>query len=127
MGKEIVFTKQAPEPVGPYSQAIKAGEFIFLSGQIPIDAASGEIETGDIQKQTRMAMNNIKAVVGAAGFTLGNIVKTTLFITDMKKFPLINEIYQEYFPQNQPARSCVEVSALPKGVGIEIEAVVFSG
>jgi 2-iminobutanoate/2-iminopropanoate deaminase len=125
MPKEIVFSIDAPLPIGPYSQAVKAGQWLFLSGQIPLDPKSGGLETGDIKQQTRVVLNNIQAVLKGAGADLDQVVKTTLFIRDMSDFPLINQVYQEFFKENPPARSCVQAARLPRDVGIEIEAVAF--
>ncbi len=123
MEKEIVTTDQAPAAIGPYSQAVKVGEMAFISGQIPIDPATGEIVQGDIQAQTRQVLNNLKAVLMAAGTGLEKVVKATLFITNMDDFTHVNEIYAEFFTDNPPARACVEVSRLPKNVGVEMEAI----
>jgi len=125
MKKEIIQTELAPAAIGPYSQAIKLDRMVFVSGQIPIDPASGEIITGDIRHQTRQVLNNLNAVLTAAGSSLEKVLKTTLYITHMQDFALINEVYGEFFTSQPPARACVEVSALPKGVDIEVEAVAF--
>lgn len=125
MEKEIIKTDKAPEAIGPYSQAVKIDRIIFVSGQIPIDPATGDIVTGDVQAQTRQVLNNLKAVLAAAGSSLDKVVKTTLFITRMVDFPRINDVYAEFFPEQPPARACVEVSALPKGVDVEAEAIAF--
>ncbi|ABV32839.1 MULTISPECIES: RidA family protein [Pseudothermotoga] len=120
---KIIQTSGAPKAIGPYSQAIEAGNFIFVSGQIPIDPATGELVNGDIKKQLRRVLDNIEAVLMAAGCTLKNIVKVTVFVVDLKSFSEINEVYGEYFNEHRPARSFVEVSALPKGSQIEIEVI----
>jgi len=125
MKKEIIQTDQAPAAIGPYSQAIKLDNLVFASGQIPIDPASGEIITGDIRLQTRRVLHNLEAVLAAAGSSLGKVLKTTLYITHMQDFALINEVYAEFFTTRPPARACVEVCALPKGVDIEVEAIAF--
>ncbi len=123
MSKEIIFTENAPAPVGPYSQAIRTGNMLYCSGQISIDPKTNEIFTGDIQKQTEMVMENIRAVLTEAGLGFDNIIKTMIFITDMNDFSKVNEIYAKYFPENPPARSCVAVSTLPKNVNVEIEVI----
>lgn len=122
---ETIKTNKAPAAIGPYSQAVKAGDFLYISGQIPIDPATGEIVSGDIQVQTNQCMKNLQAICEAAGVTLKNAVKTTIFITDLQEFTKVNETYGEYFAENAPARACVEVSALPKNVAVEVEAVVY--
>ena len=118
----IIETKKAPAAIGPYSQAITTGGLIFTSGQIPIDPASGSIAANDIAGQARQAIQNLAAVLEAAGSGLDKVVKTTCFLTDINDFAVFNEIYAELFP-GKPARSCVEVSNLPKGALVEIEAV----
>ena len=124
MLKEIISTDKAPAAIGPYSQAVKAGNFMFISGQIPIDPSTGNVIDGDIKAQTKQCLKNLEAICQSAGLTLDNVVKTTVFLTDMSKFPEVNEVYGSFFKENPPARACVEVSALPKGVQVEIEAVV---
>lgn len=118
-------TEKAPAAVGPYSQGIKAENIIFTSGQLAIDPITGEICTGDIQKETRMCLESVKAILETAHANLNNIVKVTIFVTDMGNFSLINEVYAEYFTDHKPARSLVEVSKLPKGGDIEIEAIAI--
>lgn len=125
MTKEIITTENAPAAIGPYSQAVKAGNMVFTSGQIPINPATGELVSGSIEDQTRQVLDNLKAVLNAAGVGLENVVKTTIFIKDMNDFGKINAIYGEYFKVPYPARSCVEVARLPKDVGIEIEATAI--
>lgn len=119
---KTIETKNAPAAIGPYSQAKVAGGLVFASGQIPIDPATGNIEASDIAGQTRRAALNLAAVLEAAGSGLDKVLKTTCFITDMNAFADFNEVYAEFFP-GKPARSCVEVSRLPKGALVEIEAV----
>ncbi|KUO50454.1 MAG: hypothetical protein APF76_07285 [Desulfitibacter sp. BRH_c19] len=123
MKKEILFTDKAPKAIGPYSQAIRVGGFLFTSGQIPINPVTGDLVIADIQKETVQVLENLKAVVEEAGATLNDVIKTTIFIKDMDQFALINETYAKYFPENPPARSCVEVARLPKDVNVEIEAI----
>ena len=120
---EAISTEKAPQAIGPYSQAIAANGFIFASGQIPINPVTGAIAYHDIEAQTRQVLDNLKNVLEAAGSSLSKVVKTTLFIMNMKDFPKINEIYSTYFNLPYPARSTVEVSNLPKDVLIEIEAI----
>lgn len=119
----VVFTKNAPAAIGPYSQAIKTESLVITSGQIPINPDTGELVNGDIETQTVQVLDNLKAVLEAAGAAMDSVVKTTVFIKDMNDFPRINEIYAKYFPAEPPARSCVEVARLPKDVLIEIEAM----
>lgn len=119
--KEQIITEQAPAAIGPYSQAIKCGNLLFTSGAIPFDAAGNCSD--DIAEQTRQALNNIKAILAAAGAQMSDVAKVTCFIKDMEQFAVINQVYDEFFAQPYPARSCVEVARLPRDVGIEIEAV----
>lgn len=123
MSREVVFTSEAPQPVGPYSQAVLCDGWLFCSGQISIDPKSGEIFLGDIQAQTTIVMSNIGAVLKSAQLNYDNIIKTTIFLTDMKDFSAVNEIYSQYFGKQPPARSCVAVAGLPKGVKVEIEVI----
>lgn len=121
--KKVISTSQAPAAIGPYSQAIRVGNFIFTSGQIPLDPATGEIVPGGAAEQTRQVLENLKAILAAAGATLQDVVKTTIYIKDMADFKTINEVYAQYFPENPPARSCIEAARLPRDVLVEIEAV----
>lgn len=123
--KKIIKTSGAPEPIGPYSQAIQIGNFLFCSGQIPLDPKTNQVLSGDISSQTELVIRNIDAVLKEAGCDFKNVVKTTIFLTSMKDFPLVNEVYSRYFKEFPPARSTVEVSGLPKGVNVEIEVVAF--
>ncbi|HEX4924327.1 MAG TPA: RidA family protein [Bdellovibrionales bacterium] len=123
MQKQIVETMNAPRPVGPYSQAVMVGQFLFCSGQIAINPETNEVLQADVQTQARRVMDNLKAVVEASGLTLENVVKTTIFLTDMGDFAAVNDVYQNYFVRKFPARSTIQVSGLPKGVKVEIEAV----
>lgn len=123
MAIEVIKTDKAPEAIGPYSQAIAIGSFIYTSGQIPIDPQTGEVVGNEIQMQVQQVLENLKNVLEAAGSSMNKVVKTTVFIKDMNSFSKINEVYAKYFTQSFPARSCVEVSKLPKDVLIEIEAV----
>ena len=126
MEKQVVSTDQAPAAIGPYSQALKVGEMVFVSGQIPIDPATGDILQGDIKAQTRQVLTNLNAVLTAAGSSLEKTVKTTVYITSMDEFTQVNEVYSEFFTDQPPARACVEVSRLPKGVAVEIDAIAVS-
>ena len=123
MQKQIISTDKAPKAIGPYSQATKVGNFIFTSGQIPLNPGTGEVGNGDIKEQTKQVLENLKEVLAASGAGLENVVKTTVFISDMNEFALINEVYAQYFTGEFPSRSCVQVARLPKDVGVEIEAV----
>jgi 2-iminobutanoate/2-iminopropanoate deaminase len=124
--KKIISTSEAPAAIGPYSQAVRSGNFLFCSGQIPLDPKSGQIVAGDIAAQTRRVLDNIRAVLKAEGLTFENIVKTTIFLTDLGDFQTVNETYGSYFKQQAPARSTVQVSALPKGAKIEIEVIAVA-
>lgn len=123
MKKNLVHTDRAPAAIGPYSQAIDLGELVFTSGQIPV-APDGTV-SDDVAEQARQCLENLKAVLEAAGSGMDKVVKTTVFIMDMGQFGTINEVYQQYFAQPYPARSCVQVAQLPRGVSIEIEAVAL--
>lgn len=123
--KEIVNTSKAPAAIGPYSQGIKVGNFLFTSGQIPLVPETGELVEGDVQDQTRQSLKNVKAILEEAGTSLENVVKTTVFIKNMDDFGKINEVYGEFFTENPPARSCVEVARLPKDVQVEIEVIAM--
>ena len=121
--KKIIFTGAAPQAIGPYSQAVRSGRFVFCSGQIPLDPKSGEIVSGDIATQTRRVLDNIGAILRMEGLTFNNVVKTTIFLTNLADFQTVNEVYGSYFKQDPPARSTVQVSALPKGANVEIEVI----
>jgi len=122
--KKIINTERAPEPIGPYNQAVKSGHLLYTSGQIPIDPTTGEMVPGGIREQAIQVLENLKSVLEAAGCTLDDVVKTTVFLADMADFPELNTIYAEYFGEdNAPARSTVQVAALPKGALVEIEAI----
>jgi 2-iminobutanoate/2-iminopropanoate deaminase len=118
-----IATSDAPAAIGPYSQAIASGDFIFCSGQVALDPASGELGPDDVQTQTRRALENLSAVLSAGGATLGDVVKTTVFLVRMDDFAAMNEVYGEYFASEPPARSTIAVAALPKGARVEIEAI----
>lgn len=125
MDMKVINTKTVPAAVGPYSQAIIAGGFLFTSGQIPLDPATGVLVDGGVEASARRVFLNLKQVLTSAGLTFGDVVKTTLFITNMADFACINDIYAEFFMSPYPARSCVEVSKLPKGALLEIEAIAL--
>src|SRR6187402_1694790 len=121
--KTIINTNNAPAPIGPYNQATLAGGFLFVSGQIPMDPLSGEIISSDIKAEATQVMENLKAILTEAGLTFDNIVKTSIFLTDMQNFAQVNEVYGTYFTADFPARETVQVSALPKGVNVEISVI----
>ncbi|MER3403482.1 MAG: deaminase [Armatimonadota bacterium] len=127
MGKKAVFSADAPPPIGPYSQAVRIGEWLFLSGQIPVDPATNEVVPGGIGAQTRQVLQNLQAILNAEGATLQHVVKTTIYLQDLDDFKAMNEVYATYFCEPYPARATVEVSGLPKGVLIEIEAIAYLG
>ena len=121
--KKPVFTSEAPAAIGPYSQGMRSGRFLFCSGQIPLDPKSGEIVSGDIATQTRRVMDNIAALLRTEGLTFDHIVKTTIFLANLGDFQTVNETYGSYFKNDPPARSTVQVSALPRGANVEIEVI----
>lgn len=121
--KEIIHTDKAPKAVGPYSQAVKMGDFLFCSGQVSINPDTQEVFTGDIREQTEMVLKNIEAVLIAGGMSFSNVIKTTIFLTSMSDFVTVNEIYAKKFTSAFPARSTVAVAGLPKGVNVEIEVI----
>ncbi|NCN42303.1 RidA family protein [bacterium] len=121
--KKVFNSEKAPKPVGPYSHAVEVDGLIYLSGQVSIDPATNEVFTGDVKKQTEMVMSNIQAVLQAADLNFSNVIKSTIFLTSMSDFSTVNEVYAKAFTGDFPARSCVQVSALPKGVNVEIEVI----
>lgn len=125
--REIIRTSKAPSAIGPYSQAVKipAGKMIFTAGQIAIDPASGKLLEGDIKSQTRRVLENVRAILETAGAAMNDVVKTTVFMTSLSEFQAMNEVYAEFFPADPPARSTVEVSALPRGAKVEIETIAI--
>ena len=126
--KQAILTQNAPQPIGPYSQAISMGQFVFCSGQIPLDPVSGEVVGGsDVQAQTKRVLENVKAVLEAAGTNFDGVVKSTIFLKNMGDFPKVNEIYGQYFKGTTPARSTIEVARLPKDVLVEIECIAIKG
>src|SRR5689334_488751 len=120
MDKTIINTSSAPAPIGPYNQAVLAGNTLFISGQICIDPATGQLKSKDLQEETHQVMNNLRSILREAGMSFDNVVKTTIFLMDMHRFSEVNEIYGKYFSDNFPARETVQVSALPKFVNVEI-------
>lgn len=121
--KKAIHTNKAPQAIGPYSQAIDAGDFAFVSGQIPLDPETMEVVDGDIAKQTEQVMNNLDAILKEAGLSFKNVVKFTIYITNMEDFAVINEAYAKFLEEPYPARATVEVSKLPKGVGVEMDVI----
>ena len=121
--KKPIFSSEAPAAIGPYSQAMRSGHFLFCSGQIPLDPESGELVSGDIATQTRRVLDNIGAILRIEGLTFDNVVKTTIFLTNLGDFQMVNEIYGSYFKHDPPARSTVQISALPRGANVEIEVI----
>jgi 2-iminobutanoate/2-iminopropanoate deaminase len=124
--KKIISTSEAPGAIGPYSQAVRSGRFLFCSGQIPLDPKSGQIVPGDIAAQTRRVLENIAAILKAEDLRFDHVVKTTIFLTNLADFQIVNEIYGSYFKHEPPARSTVQVAALPKGVNVEIEVIAMA-
>ncbi len=125
--KKIVSTSDAPKAIGPYSQAVEAGGFVFVSGQIPLDPGTGNLIQGDIKEQTRRVMENAKFILTASGCTMVNVVKTTIFLKNMNDFAAVNEVYGGYFPFDPPARATVEVARLPKDVSVEMDFIAWKG
>ncbi len=123
MANQVIHTENAPAAIGPYSQAVKAGNLLFVSGQVPFVPETMGIVEGDVKAQTAQSLKNLQAILKEAGADFSNVVKTTVFIKDMNEFAQINEVYAEYFGENKPARACVEVARLPKDVKVEIELI----
>jgi 2-iminobutanoate/2-iminopropanoate deaminase len=123
--KQAISTAEAPQAIGPYSQAIavNAGRMVFLSGQIPLDPATGQLVTGDIEKETQRVMENLGAVLSASGLAFNHVVRCTIFLTDLNDFAKVNGVYGKFFPATPPARATVQVAALPKGARVEIDAI----
>ena len=124
--REIIETRDAPAPIGPYSQAVRANGFVFISGQIPIDPVRGQLVEGGVAAQTHQVMKNLSAILQAAGIGLGNVVKTTVFLTNLDDFSVINQVYGEYFAEAKPARATVQVARLPREALVEVEAIAAS-
>ena len=125
--KEIISTEDAPSAIGPYSQAVKTGNMVFCSGQIPIDPATGEFVSNDVAEQTEQVLKNLSAVLEAAGSSLNNVVKTTVFLADMNDFATMNEIYSRFFNESKPARATVQAARLPRDARVEIECIALVG
>jgi 2-iminobutanoate/2-iminopropanoate deaminase len=125
MGRKIVRTADAPQAIGPYSQAVEAGGFVFVSGQIPLDPKTGNVIQGDIKAQVKVIMENAKAILMAAGCSMSRVVRSTIYLKSMEDFASVNEVYGGYFPTDPPARATVEVSRLPKDVAVEMDFVAF--
>lgn len=123
MNKKIITTSEAPAAIGPYSQAIRVGEFLYTSGQISLDPNSMELITGNIEVETERVLKNIEAILNADGLRLNNIIKTTVYLTDLSEFSRMNQVYEKFFVETKPARACVQVAALPKGAKVEIDAI----
>ena len=126
MSKEIISTKNAPQAIGPYSQAVKTGNLIFISGQIPLNPKTGDLVSGSIEDEANQVIENIKSICVAAGYGLEDIVKITIFLTDLGNFAKVNEVMTEHFSEPYPARATIEISSLPLGVDVEIDAVVLA-
>lgn len=125
--KQIIKTTNAPAPIGPYSQAVQAGNFLFVSGQVAINPENGELNIGNIEEETHQVMRNLKAILLEAGLTFDNVVKSTIFLSDMGTFAQVNEVYGQYFTADFPARETVQVSVLPKNVNVEISVIAIVG
>ena len=123
MNKKIITTPEAPAAIGPYSQAIRVGEFLYTSGQISLDPNSMELITGNIEVETERVLKNIEAILNADGLKLNNIIKTTVYLTDLSEFGRMNQVYEKFFVETKPARACVQVAALPKSAKVEIDAI----
>ncbi len=126
MKKKIIKTDQAPAAIGPYSQAVRIGDMLYTSGQIALDPQSGEFLSGEIEQETERTIENISAILEADGLGLDNVIKTTVYLTDLGHFTRMNKVYEKYFSDNKPARACVQVAALPKGAQVEIEAIAIA-
>ena len=123
MNKRIIQTNLAPAAIGPYSQAIRIGDFLYTSGQIALDPESGIFLSGEIEEETEQTLKNISAILQADGLNLENVIKTTVYLSDLNHFARMNQVYEKYFSKNKPARACVQVAALPKGAKVEIDAI----
>ncbi len=123
MSKKVIYSPNAPEPIGPYSQAVQSGNMLFVSGQIAIERSSGKMITDEIQAETKQVMANLQQILKASGMDFSNVVKCSIFLKDMNNFPKVNEVYGQYFSEQPPARETVEVSRLPKDVNVEISCI----
>ena len=126
MQKKVISTKYSPGAIGPYSQAVSFDNLIFVSGQIPIDPVSGKVVKGDIREQTKQVLENVKEILEAGGTLMQNVLRTTIFLTNMDDYSAVNEAYAQYFPESAPARSTIQVNRLPRDVNIEIDAIAFT-
>ena len=126
MQKKFVNTTEAPVAIGPYSQAIRVGDFLYTSGQISLDPKTMEMITGNIELETEKVLQNIEAILSSEGLNFGHIIKTTVYLTDLSEFARMNQVYEKFFSNTKPARACVEVAALPKGAKVEIDAIAYS-
>ena len=126
MQKKSVNTTEAPEAIGPYSQAIRVGDFLYTSGQISLDPKTMEMITGNIELETEKVLQNIEAILSAEGLNFGHVIKTTVYLTDLSEFTRMNQVYEKFFSNTKPARACVQVAALPKGAKVEIDAIAHS-
>ena len=126
MQKKSVNITEAPEAIGPYSQAIRVGDFLYTSGQISLDPKTMEMITGNIQLETEKVLQNIEAILSAEGLNFGHVIKTTVYLTDLSEFTRMNQVYEKFFSNTKPARACVQVAALPKGAKVEIDAIAHS-
>ena len=122
---KVIKTKKAPAALGPYEAGIKVGNFIFTSGQIPVDPKTNELVTGPIELQARQSLENIKGILEEEGYSLNDVVKTTVFLADINDFAAVNKVYGEYFSEHKPARSCLQVARIPKNAGLEIEVIAY--
>ncbi len=127
MSKKIIFTPRAPKPIGPYSQAVEAGGFVFVSGQIPLNPQTGEVVEGGIREQTKQVLENIKAILEASGLAMENVVYVLVFLRDLKLFSEFNEVYSQYFSKDPPARVTVQAADLPRGVLVEVSVIAYKG
>ena len=125
MGKEVFKTDRAPAPIGPYSQAVRAGNLLFVSGQGPVDPKTRQVFKGDIKEQARVTLENVKAILEDAGTSLDNVVKATVFLANIEDYASVNEVYSQYFGENPPARTCIQAARLPGDISIEIEVVAL--
>ena len=126
MQNKSVNTNEAPEAIGPYSQAIRVGDFLYTSGQISLDPKTMEMITGNIELETEKVLQNIEAILSAEGLNFGHVIKTTVYLTDLSEFTRMNQVYEKFFSNTKPARACVQVAALPKGAKVEIDAIAHS-
>ena len=126
MEKKIITTSKAPAAIGPYSQAIKIGSFLYTSGQISLNPKTMEMITGNIELETEKVLQNIEAILSAEGLNFGHVIKTTVYLTDLSEFTRMNQVYEKFFSNTKPARACVQVAALPKGAKVEIDAIAHS-